>query len=315
MYMKELDTRNNTMETNKTVTEGCSASVEIGSRQWLLQTQIETFEKIVEMTKRKNADYAGKGGDAFNNFSRVEGLCPVISTEMGFYVRLVDKFSRIGSFIQNGELQVKDESVEDTLLDLANYSFLFYAFLKAKKLKANAKKSSDEYQVKMFQDALKYREMNRKTEASPVNASDNNHDARKFPESYVDKNLAEVDVRQVDREYSNAGMDAKAEIAFLRGQVRRYQDAAIKEEKNKANLLHSNSQMAKELAAYNKLGTPTQLQMILTKMDQVLSSVETYPDGAKNFVPRDHKSFIHGGNSEGNCDEDYSNVKNGLEHN
>jgi hypothetical protein len=39
--------------------------------------------------------------------------------------------ARIASFVKNGELKVKDESVQDTLLDLANYSMLFAAYLKS----------------------------------------------------------------------------------------------------------------------------------------------------------------------------------------
>jgi hypothetical protein len=109
--------------------------LEIGSREWFFKFQEDTFKNMLEITKRKNADYAGNGGDAFNNFTRVEVL-GIASTEQGFLTRMNDKFSRIISFMQNGELQVKDESVDDTLLDLANYCLLMAGYLKAKREKA-----------------------------------------------------------------------------------------------------------------------------------------------------------------------------------
>lgn len=92
----------------------------------------ECVEKMSAITKAKNADYTGKGDDPFANFSRAEAL-GICSTEQGFLVRMSDKLSRISSFAQKGELMVKDESVEDTLLDLANYCVLMAGYLKSKK--------------------------------------------------------------------------------------------------------------------------------------------------------------------------------------
>lgn len=106
------------------------------TREEFFKYQEETFNKMMALTRKKNADYAGQGGDAFNNFTRIE-IIGVASTEQGFLTRMFDKFSRIISFMQNGELQVKDESVEDTLIDLANYSILMAAYLKSKKHKAD----------------------------------------------------------------------------------------------------------------------------------------------------------------------------------
>lgn len=45
---------------------------------------------------------------------------------------MMDKMKRIASFAEKGELQVKDESVTDTLKDLANYSCLLAGYLKSK---------------------------------------------------------------------------------------------------------------------------------------------------------------------------------------
>lgn len=89
--------------------------------------------KMVEITQRKNADYAGAGDDPFNNFRHIGNFVQTPAMDMvavGFLTRMSDKFSRLGSFISNGQLQVKDESVEDTLIDLANYSALFAGYLR-----------------------------------------------------------------------------------------------------------------------------------------------------------------------------------------
>lgn len=89
-------------------------------------------EKMIAITTAKNADYTGTGDDPFANFTRVEAM-GIATTEQGFLTRMLDKVSRITSYVQKGELQVKDESVEDTLLDLANYSLLFAAYIRSKK--------------------------------------------------------------------------------------------------------------------------------------------------------------------------------------
>lgn len=89
------------------------------------------FNECVEISRKKNADYTGVNNDPFSNFKSVESLG--ISTEAGFLTRMMDKMARIGSFVSKGELQVKDESVKDTLRDLANYSCLLAGYIESKK--------------------------------------------------------------------------------------------------------------------------------------------------------------------------------------
>lgn len=90
--------------------------------------------RMLEICKAKNADYAGVNADVdpFANFARVEAL-GICKTEVGFLTRMTDKLCRIASFVAKGTLMVKDESVEDTLLDLANYCLLLGAYLAEKK--------------------------------------------------------------------------------------------------------------------------------------------------------------------------------------
>jgi hypothetical protein len=89
------------------------------------------FNECIEVSKKKNADYTGSNDNPFSNFTSVENLG--IKTEQGFLTRMMDKMARIGSFVSKGELQVKDESVKDTLRDLANYACLLAGYIESKK--------------------------------------------------------------------------------------------------------------------------------------------------------------------------------------
>ena len=89
-------------------------------------------EEMRLIFERKNSDYTGQSDDPFFNFNRVE-LLGIASTEQGILTRMMDKFARIGSFISQGTLAVKDESAKDTILDLANYCIILAGYLESKK--------------------------------------------------------------------------------------------------------------------------------------------------------------------------------------
>jgi len=102
------------------------------NRTELLEHHAEICAKAIEIMKEKNHDYAGKGGEEpFANFERCEamGIC---STEQGFLVRVVDKVSRLSTFVDAGELKVKGEAWEDAVLDIINYMILFSGFVTSK---------------------------------------------------------------------------------------------------------------------------------------------------------------------------------------
>lgn len=88
-------------------------------------------DSMVMVAYDKNHDYTGNNSNPFANFNVVETL-GVTSTEVGFLTRMLDKFQRLNSFVQTGSLKVKDESVQDTLKDLANYCVLLAAYLKGR---------------------------------------------------------------------------------------------------------------------------------------------------------------------------------------
>jgi hypothetical protein len=101
---------------------------------------------MVEITKKKNADYTGTGDDPFKNFSRIGASNPSWAL-IGFLTRMSDKFARLESFVERGHLLVADESFEDTALDLANYCILMIGFVAAQREKEGKDKS--EFMVEM----------------------------------------------------------------------------------------------------------------------------------------------------------------------
>ena len=68
--------------------------------------------KLTETYERKNNDY----GDSFANLRK--------ELPDAILVRIYDKYSRLKSLLQGNEQKVKDESIEDTLMDLANYCIM-----------------------------------------------------------------------------------------------------------------------------------------------------------------------------------------------
>lgn len=70
-------------------------------------------EKINKLYERKNHDY----GDSFHQTFTEEGMAMA-------RIRLGDKFSRFKTLSRGGEQKVNDESIRDTLIDLANYAIM-----------------------------------------------------------------------------------------------------------------------------------------------------------------------------------------------
>jgi len=88
------------------------------------------FDTCLDTLQAKNSDYTNTSDNPFANFESVKSLG--ISAETGILTRMMDKMSRLASFSAGKSLQVKDESVHDTLMDLACYSAIFSAMIKSK---------------------------------------------------------------------------------------------------------------------------------------------------------------------------------------
>ena len=81
----------------------------------------ELLNTIKNIHDAKKHDYGAKE-DIFANF-RLSALTG-ISPWKGSVVRMGDKYSRICSFIKNGDFKFKEENIKDTLLDMAIYSLI-----------------------------------------------------------------------------------------------------------------------------------------------------------------------------------------------
>lgn len=95
------------------------------------------FSKCLETAKKKNADYSGAiEPDPFKNLrgSSFVGVTP----ERAILVRMMDKMSRVSNLLAQ-EAQVKDEAIEDTLMDTVNYAAILLSYIKNNK-KPAAKK-------------------------------------------------------------------------------------------------------------------------------------------------------------------------------
>jgi hypothetical protein len=102
------------------------------NKQEYLEFHKNFCNQMIEITAKKNSDYTGTNPSPFSNFEKTEqlGIC---STEQGFLVRLLDKVSRIISFVQKGVLEVAEETVTDACIDGANYLCLFAAYIQSKR--------------------------------------------------------------------------------------------------------------------------------------------------------------------------------------
>lgn len=106
VYASDIDFEDNT--DNETTKEPSKATV----HESLCNLIHETYVK-------KNADYGDSFGESIKDFGYTAGL-----------VRISDKWNRIKNLLSGSEAQVNDESVKDTLLDMANYCIMLYMEIK-----------------------------------------------------------------------------------------------------------------------------------------------------------------------------------------
>lgn len=101
----------------------------------LLKLHEEICLKARELMAKKNHDYSGAADteDAFQNFRFIEATGATTS-EIGIFTRLCDKVKRLGGAVARGQsrLQVSDESLEDTIIDLINYAIILRGYLLSK---------------------------------------------------------------------------------------------------------------------------------------------------------------------------------------
>lgn len=86
-----------------------------------MSKRVEQMKKVqnegLDLFKKKNADY----GDSFANYGPI-----------GVIVRMGDKINRLSN-ISNNKIEIVDESMRDTLIDLHNYAAMAIMLMDEKK--------------------------------------------------------------------------------------------------------------------------------------------------------------------------------------
>ena len=74
------------------------------------------INNLEDTYKKKNSDYGNSVGDTYEKFG-----------DISFLTRITDKYNRMVNLVcnSNNVRKVKDEALEDTILDLANYCLLW----------------------------------------------------------------------------------------------------------------------------------------------------------------------------------------------
>ena len=91
----------------------------VGNKILFFSNLFIDFFIFFDIHKKKNTDYGNNFHKRYAKYGFLTAL-----------LRLTDKMERLENIYEKGEIQVKDESVEDTLLDLANYAVMTIVELK-----------------------------------------------------------------------------------------------------------------------------------------------------------------------------------------
>ena len=85
----------------------------MGSYMTKPEQHMELCKYLNRLYAKKNHDY----GDSFHQTFVEEGMAMA-------RIRLGDKFNRFKTLSRGGDQKVNDESIRDTLIDLANYAIM-----------------------------------------------------------------------------------------------------------------------------------------------------------------------------------------------
>lgn len=94
-------------------------------------TRLELYENLSkqmhETYVNKNNDYGDSVIKTYNDFGMIS-----------FATRIADKFNRFTHLVKKGEQMVRDENIEDTLIDMANYCMLAVVEMRIRKIMPSA---------------------------------------------------------------------------------------------------------------------------------------------------------------------------------
>ena len=80
----------------------------------LIEQHKRICERLNKVYADKNHDYGNSFGATYEKYGDISAL-----------VRISDKMNRIEQLVQTGEQKVKDEALEDSILDMANYLIMW----------------------------------------------------------------------------------------------------------------------------------------------------------------------------------------------
>lgn len=98
----------------------------------------ETLNELANTFFLKNEKYGNSFTDTIEDYGLVASI-----------VRLTDKFNRMTTLFQNSELDCDDESLKDTMLDMANYLIMTVAYLDEKDDEKKKLKSIDSNKIEV----------------------------------------------------------------------------------------------------------------------------------------------------------------------
>ena len=114
-YPTEFSRLNNELTKEVSLGSDYSKGIEYGTVSYKVGKHKELTRHLNETYRAKNKDYGDAFGKSHKKYGSIAGL-----------TRISDKFNRLEEIILSKEQHVEDETVLDTLLDLANYSLMLY---------------------------------------------------------------------------------------------------------------------------------------------------------------------------------------------
>ena len=140
-------------EANKQASQGLIGD---SRRDNFIRNIAEIFELCKEVTLKKNKDYTALSGDPYFNFEQEEiqlllnknGIYTVTAMQIGLLSRINEKRKRAINILGTGEIENKDEDIQETLIDLINLTAILlssiqntYGWAQTKKGKESLDKS------------------------------------------------------------------------------------------------------------------------------------------------------------------------------
>lgn len=108
-------------ETQKIIDQCCRDISRLGTKPNLPLN----VEKFYELTHEMATTYLHKNKDYGNSFDKSIDQYGLVAA----IVRMSDKMNRLDNLIKSSNQEVKDESLQDTLLDLANYALMTILYI------------------------------------------------------------------------------------------------------------------------------------------------------------------------------------------